>query len=131
MGVAPFKQDPLQLVYVQVADHLHARIEARELPPGSKLPPERELAAEYGVAYNTVRRAMDVLRDRGLVMTLRGHGNYVTRVRELRQAMVSRNLPLEKSGRSQARTGKWRSTIVHIGQRSLSGIWPLNCAYAV
>jgi DNA-binding GntR family transcriptional regulator len=31
------------------------------------------------VAYNTLRRAIGVLRDRGVVVTLRGHGNYVAR----------------------------------------------------
>jgi len=79
MAVPPFEPDPLQLIYAQVADHIAARIAAGELAPGTRLPPERELAAEYGVAYNTVRRSMDVLRERGLVVTLRGHGNYVTR----------------------------------------------------
>lgn len=81
MAVPPFEADPLQLAYVQVADHIAARIEAGELERGTRLPPERELAAQYGVAYNTLRRSMDVLRDRGLVITLRGHGNYVARDR--------------------------------------------------
>ena len=81
MAIPPFEADPLQLAYVQVADHIAARIEASELERGTRLPPERELAAQYGVAYNTLRRSMDVLRDRGLVITLRGHGNYVTRDR--------------------------------------------------
>lgn len=79
MAVPPFEHDPLVLIYVQVADHIAARIGGGELAPGDKLPPERDLATEYGVAYNTVRRSMDVLRDRGLVVTLRGHGNYVAR----------------------------------------------------
>jgi DNA-binding GntR family transcriptional regulator len=79
MAVPPFKADPLKLAYVQVADHIAARIEAGEFPPETRLPPERELADEYGVAYNTLRRSMDVLRERGLVITLRGHGNYVAR----------------------------------------------------
>jgi DNA-binding GntR family transcriptional regulator len=78
MPVPPFKPTQLRLMYEQVADHLAARIEARELPPGSKLPPERDLAAEYQVAYNTMRRAMDVLRKRGLVVTMHGRGTYVT-----------------------------------------------------
>ena len=65
MAVPPFEADPLQLAYVQVADHIAARIEAGELERGTRLPPERELAAQYGVAYNTLRRSMDVLRDRG------------------------------------------------------------------
>jgi DNA-binding GntR family transcriptional regulator len=79
MAVPPFQADPLKLAYVQVADHIATRIEAGEFPPETRLPPERDLADEYKVAYNTLRRAMDVLRDRGLVITLRGHGNYVTR----------------------------------------------------
>jgi DNA-binding GntR family transcriptional regulator len=81
MAVPPFEADPLKLAYVQVADHITARIEAGEFPSETRLPPERELADDYKVAYNTLRRAMDVLRDRGLVITLRGHGNYVTRDR--------------------------------------------------
>jgi GntR family transcriptional regulator len=79
MAVPPFKADPLKLAYVQVADHIAARIEAGEFPPETRLPPERELADEYKVAYNTLRQAIGVLRDRGLVITLRGHGNYVAR----------------------------------------------------
>jgi GntR family transcriptional regulator len=79
MAVPPFEHDPLQLAYVEVADHIAARIKAREFEPGTRLPPERDLAVEYGVAYNTLRRSMDVLRERGLVITLRGHGNYVSR----------------------------------------------------
>jgi len=77
MAVPPFKPTPLRLMYEQVAEHLAARIDASELAPGSKLPPERELAAEYGVAYNTMRSAMQILRDRGLVITMHGRGTYV------------------------------------------------------
>jgi GntR family transcriptional regulator len=77
MPVPPFKPTPLRLMYEQVAEHVAARIEAGELAPGSKLPPERELASEYGVAYNTMRSAMQILRDRGLVVTMHGRGTYV------------------------------------------------------
>ena len=77
MTVPPWKPTPLRLMYEQIADHIAARIEAGELAPGAKLPPERELAEEYGVAYNTVRRAMDVLRERGLIVTMHGRGTYV------------------------------------------------------
>jgi hypothetical protein len=52
---------------------------AGEFGPRTRLPPEGDLASEYGVAYNTLRQAMSVLRDRGLVVTLRGHGNYAAR----------------------------------------------------
>jgi DNA-binding GntR family transcriptional regulator len=79
MDVPPFEPDELKLMYVQVADHIAARIEAGELEQGRRLPPERDLAKEYGVAYNTVRRAMDVLRERGLIVTMHGRGTYVAR----------------------------------------------------
>ena len=65
------------LVYVQVADHLARRIEAGDLAPGSRLPPERELAAAYGVAYDTIRRVMALLRERGLIVTVHGRGTFV------------------------------------------------------
>ena len=67
-----------KLVYVQVADHITARIEAGEPAPGARLPAERDLAVEYGVAYDTIRRATALLRDRGLIITIVGRGTYVT-----------------------------------------------------
>lgn len=47
------------------------------MAPGTKLPPERDLAAEYHVAYNTMRSAMEILRERGLIVTMHGRGTYV------------------------------------------------------
>lgn len=64
-------------VYVQLADHIAARIVAGDLHPGARLPAERDLATEYGVSADTVRRAVAVLRERALVVTLTGRGTYV------------------------------------------------------
>jgi DNA-binding GntR family transcriptional regulator len=61
--------------YVQVADDVARRITSGEII--RKLPAERALAEEYGVAYITVRRAMEVLRDRGLIVTVHGRGTFV------------------------------------------------------
>jgi GntR family transcriptional regulator len=71
------KIDPLGpgKTYVRVADLIAARIEAGELT--HKLPAERDLAEEYGVAYQTVRRSMEILRDRGLIITRQGRGTFV------------------------------------------------------
>jgi GntR family transcriptional regulator len=64
-------------VYTRVADHIAARIAAGDLPADARLPAERDLAAEYGVAIGTARRAVEELRDRGLVVTLPGKGTFV------------------------------------------------------
>ena len=63
--------------YKQVADHIAARIEDGELPPATRLPGERDLAQEYGVALGTARRAVRELRERGLVLTLPAKGTYI------------------------------------------------------
>lgn len=75
--VPPWNPTPLKYLYVQLADHITARIEAGELEPGRRLPPEREIAADYGVAFHTVRNATKVLRDRGLIITMHGRGTFV------------------------------------------------------
>jgi GntR family transcriptional regulator len=67
-----------KLVYVQVADHIAARIASGDLAPGARLPAERDLATDYGVSYDTIRRATARLRDRGLIITIVGRGTYVT-----------------------------------------------------
>jgi GntR family transcriptional regulator len=64
-----------------VAAHITARIEAGDLPPGGRLPGERDLATEYGVALMTARRAIKDLRERGLVRTLPSKGTFVTKHR--------------------------------------------------
>ena len=76
----PFRIDPNapKLVYVQVADHITGRIAAGKLAPGARLPAERDLATEYGVSYDTIRRAAALLRDRGLIITIVGRGTFVT-----------------------------------------------------
>jgi len=66
-----------KLVYVQVADHITARIKSGELAPGARLAAERDLATEYGVAYDTIRRATALLRERGLIITIVGRGTFV------------------------------------------------------
>jgi len=72
--------DPSRPVYAwqQVVDWVVRRIEAGELRPGARLEGERELAEQAGVAVGTVRRAVEELRQQGLVVTLPGKGTYIT-----------------------------------------------------
>lgn len=68
-----------EYVYVQVADHIAQQISSGRLAAGAMLPGERALAEEYGVALNTARNAVALLRERGLVVTLPAKGTYVAR----------------------------------------------------
>jgi GntR family transcriptional regulator len=65
------------LLYMRVAADIIARIESGELAPGTRLRSERDLAAHYEVAYHTIRRAMEVLRERGLIVSIHGRGTFV------------------------------------------------------
>jgi GntR family transcriptional regulator len=64
-------------VYKQIADLLRAAITSGELAPGAQLPSEQELVDEHGVARGTVRQAITLLRNEGLVDVERGRGSFV------------------------------------------------------
>lgn len=70
-------EDPFVYVYVRVADEVEAEIRSGRLPRGARLPNERDMGTQYGVAPGTARRAVQELRDRGLVVTLPNKGTFV------------------------------------------------------
>jgi DNA-binding GntR family transcriptional regulator len=61
--------------YRQVAARLRERIAAGQLGP--RLPSYMTLAHELGVSPMTVQRAIGVLRDEGLIVTVPGRGTFV------------------------------------------------------
>ena len=61
----------------QLTDRLGRRILLGEFPPGSRLPTERALAEEYGVARHVVREALKRLEAIGLLLIRQGSGIYV------------------------------------------------------
>jgi GntR family transcriptional regulator, transcriptional repressor for pyruvate dehydrogenase complex len=66
-----------------VAEHLRELIHRGELTPGDRLPPERELAEQLGVARISLREAIRLLRTEGYVVVRRGQagGTFVTELR--------------------------------------------------
>lgn len=66
--------------YRQIADQLRARITDGTIPVGRRIPSLVELEAEFGVARDTLRKAVKVLKDEGLVETVSGMGVYVIAV---------------------------------------------------
>ena len=61
--------------YAEIADELRAR--ARTAPAGSLLPSEAALSEEFGASRVTVRRALDLVREDGLIAARQGFGWYV------------------------------------------------------
>lgn len=63
--------------YRQLASVLRERIRSGALPAGQRVPSEKDLHDEFGLARETVRRALAVLRSEGLVEVRHGHGTFV------------------------------------------------------
>jgi GntR family transcriptional regulator len=64
-------------LYQQLADELRRQIEAGELLPNRPVPSETTLQQQYGIARDTARHALRLLREAGLIVTVRGKGSYV------------------------------------------------------
>ena len=65
--------------YIQIADDLRGQIEAGKYSPGDRLSSNRLLSEQYGVAAETLRQALDVLRGEGLIATQSTRGTFVLR----------------------------------------------------
>src|SRR6266508_2695183 len=64
-----------QIRYQEIAAAL--RVRAVAAPAGSVLPSESELSQEFGASRVTVRRALDLVREEGLIAARQGFGWYV------------------------------------------------------
>ena len=64
-------------IFVQISEVIAREISAGRLIDGERLPPEKAMANEYGVAVGTLRKALHLLQSRGLLERKHGSGNYV------------------------------------------------------
>jgi GntR family transcriptional regulator len=63
--------------YLRIHGNLRERISSGQWRPGSPLPSQRELADEFGVSIMTLRQALQLLTDEGLVEPRHGSGTFV------------------------------------------------------
>jgi len=75
--VVSLSPDDPRSPYLQIADDLRAAIRRGDLAPGAQIPATSALIERYGVARNTVRSALRVLSDEGLLVARQGSGVYV------------------------------------------------------
>lgn len=69
-------RDPIP-PYLRIAAWLRDEIKAGRLRPGEQVPSANELAERFNVGRNTASRAIQVLKQEGLVVTQRGWGTFV------------------------------------------------------
>jgi len=75
-GPAGWNVDERQPKYLRIHSELRQRITSGHWPPGSPLPSQRELADEFGVSVMTLRQALQLLTDEGLIETRHGSGTF-------------------------------------------------------
>jgi GntR family transcriptional regulator len=68
--------------YRQLAAILRDKIASGELAPGQQLPSVITLAADYQIAVPTVRKAIGLLKNEGLVTGVAGYGTFVVEKEE-------------------------------------------------
>lgn len=75
MGINEENPEPL---YLQIANDIMARITSGELKTGDSIGSHQELANLYNVSLITIRKARQILQNRGVLYTRIGKGSYVS-----------------------------------------------------
>lgn len=79
-----------QAKYQEIADRLREQISSGELAPEDRLPSEPDLVQRFGASRNTVRLALALLTNQGLVVTRQGLGTFVQAPAKPFTALLSR-----------------------------------------
>jgi GntR family transcriptional regulator, transcriptional repressor for pyruvate dehydrogenase complex len=86
----------------ETVERLGTAIRLGLLGPGDRLPPERELADQFGIARSTLRQALMSLTESGHLVAMRGRGG---------GTFVSDAPPLAENRRAQLSEGHWRELL--------------------
>lgn len=63
--------------YESVIERIYQYIDEGGMGPGSCFPSERDLAKQWGISRNTVREAIIILEDRGILVSRQGQGRFL------------------------------------------------------
>jgi DNA-binding GntR family transcriptional regulator len=107
-------------LYFQVSTRLEDAISKGDLPPGSRLENEISLSARLGLSRPTVRRAIQELVDKGLLVRRRGIGTQVVHAHVTRRVELTSLYEDLVSGNRRPSTRLLLYTVIevdaHIGQ---------------
>ncbi|HYA41470.1 MAG TPA: GntR family transcriptional regulator [Syntrophobacteraceae bacterium] len=70
-------KDSFEPAYAQLAAILRRQIAGGVYPPGGRIPPESSISRQYGLSIMTVRQAIGVLTEQGLIERIQGSGTFV------------------------------------------------------
>jgi GntR family transcriptional regulator len=70
-------KDSFEPAYAQLAAILRRQIAGGAYPPGGKIPSESSISRQYGLSVMTVRQAIGVLTEQGLIERIQGSGTFV------------------------------------------------------
>ncbi len=68
-----------ELLYIKIVDAIHSYIRANDLQPGDRLPSERDMAEVFQTSRNSLREAIRVLENRGMIEVRTGLGTFLNR----------------------------------------------------
>ena len=71
----------MSLEYEKAINYIYGLMKDGTLREGSRLPAERTISEEVGIGRNSTREALSILQGMGLIESVRGSGNYVTKKR--------------------------------------------------
>ena len=78
MNIPTYQAIAQSRLYQRIVEQIERSILTGQLKPGDQLPPERDLAGQFGVSRTAIREAMKVLREKGLIESQHGRGTFVT-----------------------------------------------------
>jgi GntR family transcriptional regulator len=79
--------------YIEISNDLRKQIlKNNTYHPNDQLPCERELSAQYDASKMTVKKALDILVDEGLIYKKRGHGTFVKGLSQQQLSTMEENL---------------------------------------
>jgi GntR family transcriptional regulator, transcriptional repressor for pyruvate dehydrogenase complex len=96
--------EPVQTAttFEETVERLGTAIRLGLLEPGARLPPERDLAEQLGIARSTLRQALTALTESGHLIATRGRGG---------GTFVAAAPPLTESTRVELEGGHWRELL--------------------
>mgnify|MGYP001080337257 CR=1 FL=1 len=106
----------------QIADEIRHAVHTGEYTPGSALPSETQLMQHFGVARMTVRQALEVLKNEGLVIAEHGRGVFVRRRPRVRR------LAADRFARAHRQAGKAAFTVESESESRVASVDNLRVA---